>query len=374
MKKLFLIILTLFPIWTMAQQQPEKNRSYMRFEGNIGDGISITANLVQLFGKMSGNYQYRFLEEDHESMYFGKTVELSGEIDEDGNIGLKEFGRSGYAFQGVLKGNQFTGNWYADEDRLIPFEMTEYYPNGSMGFEVHYLNSGRQLVSGNPESPSAEIEVTLIYPANDYITPEVTEFVQQAVMNSFFGEGFEAAEPEEMLINFRDEYFTEYIKQNKDWHEIGGASFNWEKVISMSVIYNSNYILCLEYLKYAYSGGAHGMTNISYDIIYLDDGQLLTFADIFREDSNEMLSEVLTTQLRKDYSIPANVSLLEAGFFVEAVEPNHNIYVNGNGIGFLYNSYEIAPYAQGSTNIFLEWKQIKGMVRQGTPVYTMSQR
>ncbi len=114
------------------------------------------------------------------------------------------------------------------------------------------------------------------------------------------------------------------------------------------------------------------MTNISYDIIYLDNGQLLTYTDVFKEESEEELSKVLTQQLRKDYSIPAEVKLSEAGFFVEEVKPNRNIYVTGNGVGFLYNSYEIAPYSTGATNIFLEFKQIKDLVKKGTPVFEMS--
>ncbi|HEY9114603.1 MAG TPA: RsiV family protein, partial [Bacteroidales bacterium] len=59
---------------------------------------------------------------------------------------------------------------------------------------------------------------------------------------------------------------------------------------------------------------------------------------------------------------------------VDSISPNRNIYVNGNGIGFLYNSYEIAPYSTGATNVFLEFSQIKDLLRRGTPVYNMSRR
>ena len=116
------------------------------------------------------------------------------------------------------------------------------------------------------------------------------------------------------------------------------------------------------------------MTNISYDIIHLDDGRLLTFVDVFDESIEGELSDLLTSQLRKDYKIPDEVPLKEAGFFVDKVDPNHNIYVNGNGVGFLYNSYEIAPYSQGATHIFLQWDQLQGIVKKGTPVYQMSLR
>jgi hypothetical protein len=355
-------------------QRTSDDMSYRRYEGNIGSSISITANIVQLYTKLSGNYQYRFLEDDQDKMYFGKTLELDGEIDENGQVKLKEFGKKDFAFEGIISGTAFTGNWNAGSDRVVPFEMKEYYPNGSMPFDVHYLRSEKQLVKGESTSPSAEIEITLIYPTDDYINPDVTDSVRRIIGKSLFGSGFKVEVPDSMLVKFEEEYFSEYVKQNEDWHKMGGASFSWEKAISMSVIYNSSYMLCLEYLKYAYSGGAHGMTNIAYDIIYLDNGQLLTFEDVFEEGPNEALSGLLTDQLRKDYLIPSGVPLKDAGFFVDTVQPNRNIYVTGNGIGFLYNSYEIAPYSTGATNIFLEWQQVKALVRKGTPVYEMSQR
>lgn len=372
--KLLLALLISAPLLIHAQSGMDKGMSYKRYEGSIGSNISITANIVQLYTKLSGNYQYRFIEDDNDKMYFGKTVDLDGDMDENGQARLKEFGGNEFAFEGAIKGKSFSGNWNAGEDRLVPFEMSEYYPNGSMSFDVHYLRSETELIKGKSDSPDAEIEITLIFPTSDYISPEVTDSVRKIIVNSFFGRGFSLTDPDSMLVHFEEEYFSEYIKQNEEWHKVGGLSFNWEKVISMSVMYNSNYLLCLEYLKYAYSGGAHGMTNVAYDIIYLDDGRLLTFRDVFREDADQALSELLTMQLRKDYSIPDEVALVDAGFFVDKVEPNRNIYVNGNGVGFLYNSYEIAPYSQGSTNIFLEWKQVSELVRQGTPVYMMSRR
>lgn len=369
-----IIVATLMFLPIVANAQVAKDKmAYMRYEGSIGSDISLTANIVQLFDKLTGNYQYRFVE-DNDEMYFGKTVEVSGDIDENSNAKLKEFGRSEYTFTGTIKGKKFEGIWVAGEDRTLPFVMNEYYPNGSISFDVHYLHSEGDLVKGKTDSPSADIELTLIYPTSEYIQPDVADSVKKIITHSFFGSGFSIEHPDSMLVKFESEYLGNYVKQNKDWHEVGGASFNWEKVISMAVVYNSGYMLCLEYLKYAYSGGSHGMTNVSYDIIYLDDGKLLTFADVFEEETGQSLSELLTKQLRKDYSIPDNVSLEDAGFFVEVVEPNRNIYVNGNGVGFLYNSYEIAPYSQGATNIFLEWNLIKDLVTKGTPVFGMSRR
>jgi hypothetical protein len=371
-KALIVINLIVLPFLTVGQSAA-KDMAYLRYEGTINNEINIVANIIKIPPKLSGNYQYKYLD-DNAEMHYGKTIELKGDIDGNNFARLKEFGRNEYAFEGSIKGKSYTGNWNAGKDKTLPFELNEYYPNGSIGFDVFYLHSEGELVKGDPSTPVAEIELTLLFPDGKYVQAGIGDSVKKIISTSYFGSGFEVTTADSMLLAFEEEYLENYARQNENWHKTQGASFNWEKVISMTVIYNATYMLCLEYLKYAYSGGAHGMTNISYDIIYLDNGQLLTYSDIFIEGSDQQLSEILTSQLRNDYGIPDDVKLSEAGFFVEEVEPNRNIYVTGNGVGFLYNSYEIAPYSQGATNIFLEFKQIRDLVKMGTPVFEMSRQ
>jgi hypothetical protein len=373
MKFKTITIVLLFIATLTLGQQTGKTLQYKRYEGNIGDDISITANIVRLFDKLNGNYQYSYLEDDG-NMYYGKTIELNGEIDKYDSAKLKEFGRKDYTFTGQMKNTEYIGTWNATDNKKVAFKMREYYPNGSMDFKVHYLRSEGKLNTTAENSPVAEIELTLLFPEEKYFEPRIIDSVKQIITSSFFGPDFETTVPDSMLVHFEQEYFDYYLMQNKNWHKKGEASFNWEKTVSMAVVYNSSYMLCIEYLRYAYSGGAHGMTNISYDIIHLDQAKLLSYSDVFVEGADSTLSVLLTKQLRKDYQIPGDVSLKQAGFFVDQVIPNHNIYVDGNGIGFLFNSYEIAPYSQGATNIYLEFKQIKELVKMGTPVYQMSHR
>lgn len=355
----------------MAQQINSDKLFYSRFEGVIGDNIHVTANIIRLFDKISGNYQYRFIDEDNE-MHFGKTINIDGNVHLE-DTRLKEFGQDTYTFTGVLNEDSYKGTWKTPDDKELDFDMKEYYPNGTLPFDIFYLHSEDNLISNNAKSPLAEIELTLIFPEDSYFQTGIVDSVKHIISNSFFGDDFYEPNPDSMLTHFETEYFDTYKKQNADWFE-NGASFNWQKMVSMSVIYNSNYLLCVEYLKYAYSGGAHGMTNIAYDIIGLDKGIALDYNSIFKEGSKDSLTVILTKKLRKDYQIPDDVLLKKAGFFVDDIEPNHNIYINGNGIGFLYNSYEIAPYSNGQTNIFLEFKIIKDFLKTGTPISMMSNR
>lgn len=369
MKFIFLIISFSFPLLLFAQKSDAQLMKYTRYEGAINKSIGITANIIRMNGQLSGNYQYSFIE-NNSDMYYGKTIELTGNIFKGDSARLKEFGRNQYAFYGIMAADSFAGTWNAPDNKKLPFLMKEFFPKGTMPFTVFHLKSTKKLDPEKNNSPTTEIELTLLFPDN-YLVPAVSDSVKKIISNSFFGPGFSAEEPNKMLVEFKNENWNNYLKQNEEWDK-QGVSFSWEQLQSMSVTYNSNYLLCLEYLKYAFTGGAHGMSNISYDIIYLQTGELLTYSDIFKENIDDTLSVLLTNQLRKDYHIPADLPLSEAGFFVDSIEPNRNIYVTGNGIGFLFNSYEIAPYSTGATNIFVEFGQIKNLIKQGTPVYNMS--
>lgn len=362
-QQLIIITLLLSSISLVSQQTLKDKMFYSRFEGVIGDNIQIKANIIRLSDKISGNYQYRFIDDDTE-MYYGKTINLNGEVNDE-EASLKEMGQESVTFVGTLNQKSFSGVWKAHDDKQFEFAMKEYYPKGTLPFDIYYLHSEDKLISDNDKSPIAEIELTLIFPINEYFESGIVDSVKQIVTHSFFGSNFYESNPDSMLTHFETEYFTNYKEQNEDWHS-RGASFSWQKSVNMSVVFNSNYLVCLEYLKYAYSGGAHGMTNIAYDIINLNNGSLLAYSDIFKENTTDSLTAILTQKLRKDYKIPNDVPLKKAGFFVDEISPNHNIYINGNGIGFLYNSYEIAPYSNGQTNIFLEFDTIVGLLKKDT--------
>jgi len=370
-KLLALTLIFFLPQFVAAQKSSQEVMNYIRYEGKIDNSINITANIIRIGNQLSGNYQYHFVE-NNASMYFGRTIDLTGSVYKGDSAKLKEFGRNEYAFNGIMASGTYSGTWNAPDNKKMPFSMKEYFPNESMPLNVYYLKSNKKLDSKVSNSPSTEIELTLLFP-NKYLVPGVADSVKKIIAKSFFGPGFTVGEPNKMLEDFKNENWDNYLKQNEEWHK-QGISISWEQLLSMSVAFNSNYLLCLEYQKYAFTGGAHGMTNVSYDIVYLETGQLLTYTDIFNDNTDDSLSILLTHQLRKDYQVPGDVPLSKAGFFVDTINPNRNIYVNGNGIGFLYNSYEIAPYSTGATDVFLEFSQIKGLLRRGTPVYTMSRR
>ncbi len=371
---LILVIASLLAQGLRGQDASGKNLFYKRFEGNISGNINVTANIIRLFDNVSGNYIYYFMDDNNE-MYYGKTVELDGVIDENDSLKLREYGSEEFTFEGLIDDDHYEGKWDSGDQKFLDFDMREYYPKGSLPFEVYYLKSEEALNKESKDSPAAQIELSLVFPQGHYFEPAIVDSVSNIITKTYFGSGFKRDQPEAMLENFENEYFTNYKKQAKDMNNISApATFNWEKQLNMSIVYNSKYLLCSEYLKYAYAGGAHGMSNLSYDIIDLKSGVKLSYSDIFKPGSDSVLGQIITDQLRFNYKIPEELSLKEAGFFVESIKPNKNLFINGEGIGFVYNSYEIAPYSRGATRILLSFGKIKDLIVVGSPAYKLSHR
>lgn len=343
---------------------------YGRYEGNIDENIPVTANIMRAFGQVTGNYHVTPSDlNESESMYRKKV--LSGQISGD-SVSMKEFGRKSEVIEGSLSSTQMNGYWMLSANQPKAFSLEASYPIGSLPFEVSYLRSELNLAPEKADSPTASIELTLVYPENNNLNEGVFDSISHHINSGFFGEGVTPSHPDSLLLNYEREYYENYKKQNQQWLETGGHSFSWEKVISMNISYNSNHLLCLEFERYAYSGGAHGMSNIAYQLINLHDGSLLKFEDIFIHGSDSILTSLLTRQLKEDRSIPIDSTLKSGGFFVDSIVPNHNIFLEQSGIGFTYNPYEIAPYSFGSTTLFLNFNQLIGILKPSTPVFILA--
>jgi hypothetical protein len=53
---------------------------------------------------------------------------------------------------------------------------------------------------------------------------------------------------------------------------------------------------------------------------------------------------------------------------LKAVKPNDNFFVTKGGVGFHFNIYEITPYAVGSFDAFIPFNELKGLLKENSPI------
>ena len=156
---------------------------------------------------------------------------------------------------------------------------------------------------------------------------------------------------EDAAAAYREDLIDEYMTENA-----GAQTVSWEDRITGE--YTRAYKNWKNYLLtyYSYKGGPHGIQTVS-PLVFNASGAIVSeedlFADGYRQPVAEMLRQtVLASMQIEDEEL---VELVEA----ELIGPNGNFSVGPDGVEWIFQPYEVGPYALGIVSATLSWKQLK---------------
>jgi hypothetical protein len=112
-----------------------------------------------------------------------------------------------------------------------------------------------------------------------------------------------------------------------------------------------------------YTGGAHGNYDRSYFVFDRELGMRVFLSDLIREDALPALQELVNRELRAAKNLGPRDSLKKALFFVDSVELTENYFLSPQGLGFHWDPYEIAPYAEGYVEVQVPYGDLGALVR-----------
>ena len=113
-----------------------------------------------------------------------------------------------------------------------------------------------------------------------------------------------------------------------------------------------------------YSGGAHSNYSTLHFNYSIKDKKKIILKDVVSNiDSLLVKAE---NKFRTIYKIPQNISINSTGFqFPDGVfELSENFLIEKDGLVFLWNTYEIAPYAYGQITLKLTYKELEGLLKK----------
>ena len=108
---------------------------------------------------------------------------------------------------------------------------------------------------------------------------------------------------------------------------------------------------------YDYEGGAHGIEGNRYFTIDLTTRHILTLNDLFNEKDLPKVKMILWEQYNnsnKEY---------EPVIGADSFNLSNNIYLDSRGVHFIYDVYEIAPYAAGEQDLLLYFGQLEELFK-----------
>ena len=238
--------------------------------------------------------------------------------------------------------------------------------------KVAYLSEGQES--------SLTFSIRYAYPVAVNASEEVLSKLQRAVCQTVLGEAFLDMRPQQAIEAYAALKHTEYIQNNlpllQEWaidHEdepLCETCFNEELIISTAPMTDhlpesaDRFLWSYAMDVYEYTGGAHGNRYLLIQNYDLETGDMVNEQDLFIDDYYEPLKTLLLNALiAQTDNAESKRDLRRMGYSVADVVPNENFYVTQEGITYVYNPYEIAPYAMGCIEIFLPWETVRPLIR-----------
>lgn len=228
----------------------------------------------------------------------------------------------------------------------------------------------------NPENPSCSFQLKFSYPVG-MKDKKILSLVQEQFINDYFGDNYTDLSPKEAVSHYTEDYIASYKELEDDFKlEIErsngkpvAAWFSYYEMSNNEIEYNQNNILSYSISFNNYTGGAHGAHSTLHHVIDLKTGKQITEEDIFIENFQEQLAQILVDKIATLNEVQDVKELENIGFFsVDEIFPNNNFMIDDTGITYAFNEYEIAAYVVGLVEVQIPYKEIEYLIRKDSPI------
>ena len=174
---------------------------------------------------------------------------------------------------------------------------------------------------------------------------------------------------------FVDPQLAEYRKTNlkKEVLETvvesgGGIAGEWysETRIALFAKTPATYTLAIE--SNGYTGGAHGYDTVGYTNVAIATQKKLTLRELFLPGTEGKFKEIAETYYRLEHDLRPAQPLTDDDWFENRFVLAENFAITPRGLYFLYNQYEIKPYAVGRTSFFLPYGAVRDLIDPKGPL------
>ena len=205
------------------------------------------------------------------------------------------------------------------------------------------------------KSKKVVFTVTGEYPfSEDSVTADaIREWINESLGGTYTGN---LTDYNAMLQYYADRTIESYADAEVD--EDFGPS---EESYTFKRGHETGNIITYQLKEYSYpSGAAHGM-DIDYSVTFRKKDGLRFNWDMFTGDGLTRLRPVIAKKLRVDYGDDTFFKVPRAEdpeFSLPEMQP----FFTAGGVVFVYQPYEIAPYAAGPIEVTLPFTMVKGML------------
>lgn len=233
-----------------------------------------------------------------------------------------------------------------------------------------------KLLPNEPDSvPYATVYINFTYP-DGFRSAEELKKLQGLFYKEAFGENYADAPAPGYVIDTYTENYTDTYRENAaefnemlsefEADEFPYYRFSYFSTISNKIEYENAAFVSFSVYTEDYQGGAHG-ANLKYNAtINLNTVAKIQESDIFIPDYKEAFAQVVRKKLLEQMQEVAGGSDDEVKLYFfdfDNIYPNNNFLMNGTGLQYIYNIYEIAPFASGTFEISIPYSEIMHLLK-----------
>ena len=222
------------------------------------------------------------------------------------------------------------------------------------------------------QKPAAHEEIRFTY-ITDVRDERMRDSLNRIFVEKTFGEKYRQIPAEEAPSKYADDYAktyrndleSSYLEDEKTTDsDVITSWYSYEESIQSAIErYQKNTLLVYRVNMYAYTGGVHGMHGTFYTNIDLHNLRIITLSDLFKSGYEEPLTNLICEQLMKDVEVESLEELEDQGFGpIDEIKPTENFVIYADSIEFLYNVYEIAPYAYGAISVVIPYETLRPLL------------
>jgi len=214
-------------------------------------------------------------------------------------------------------------------------------------------------------SPKCQISLSINYAKTGNANTD--KAINNAIEQELFG--MENISMEAAIDSFANQYTTDYTESltplyRTDRNDESRRSwYEYKYTIKTETEEGRKGITTLKANINYYEGGAHDislLTTINFDN---STGKRLTLNDVFVKGSEKRLNETLFKSLEEKTGKKGLYELQTDGYLCTTdIYAPQNFVIKKNGITFIYNAYEIAPYEKGRTELTVDYDELEDIL------------
>ena len=230
---------------------------------------------------------------------------------------------------------------------------------------------------GDTAKPACNLVINFAY-ARLSDDEQIKDSLNRYFLTASFGEAYSTFQPQEAVKRYKEQYVNDYRNDleelyRKEEAEFGDADqrawYSYYKYIQSQVQLYSKNLLVYRTRFEEYTGGAHGIYMTSFLNLDLRTLTPIRLKDLFTDNYEEALTDLLWNQLMADNHVATREELEDLGYGSTGdIVPTENFYIGQEGITFYYNVYDIAPYVMGAIEISLPYEIMSHLLKDETKI------